>query len=1219
MTKFMRLRAAILTFLSMSFYTGCATMPAPGTAEKKSPGDGVFFREPSVGVLENHLQKSARDGDMFTLATLYEKTGRPEKAFRLYVKTIDAAQQSSELYWEGIGAAIGLVNIRRRVRSFESNLMPKLMEWSKQPGKLAPEALYQLRTLAFSFATKKGEVKASEALLRATGCITKWALTEPIGSDASGKKTQNRLLHHRVWPQMADAGEGRPPTPITDTTFKVCQITPQTFSSLASGTVMAKSALHLEKAMRIWLRLQSTFETRIHINEKRIYAQESQSRWLPETRWLSIWLPAGSHMVTVSAYSPEFTPAFSLSAITEAQHRVSADAASLPTSAQFAPREAQRLRLPEAQTDSAVLAQAIYFSWNVDPYKLEPLKKILKNEFPLHLLLQADYELSTPFTATETGMENARKLYKKAIDAFPALVDAAVYLAKNAQRKGRTEQAFGILTDAIAAMPDEPLLHLTLAQIAYEKEWIQASQDALGKAASIVGENCEIKQWRYAIALHRKDFQSTLELARKISACAASSSALATELTRKGDFFGAINAQKRIAALQPNSVIAQMDVALAMMRAGRNAAGIEKLKETMMRFPHAAEPPLHLIDAYMASEKSDEALALCSRQRSLPMRPELYRVCELALGQSAMSAYRVDGLKVVKQFIEDKTPVHSDFAWVLDRMVHKVDDYGSGVQLVHWIGYINSQDAVDEYGELHIPPGAMVLQARVIKPSLDVAYPTAVEHKSSLSLPNLEVGDFVEFETVSHMPLHGVFKGEFDTAPFYFRDFNSTFVRSELIVLAPRQFALQFDTRGDVPEPVIHMNDNIQVVTFRVRNQTPLRSEPGTPDAKEFLPSIRVTANGTRQAVCDWMNEQMYTSSQIIPALDHLLRKNSFNSRDKNNHQKAAAIFRWINDNIEDDSMLFEPVSYIFSRKRGSRVRLFQQMLAQLNIDTQLGLAMTAFDDHAPSEVTDIDRYTVPVVKLQDGTWVSFQDKYATMGTLPSELRFQPVLMLENCTLEKTTAGAAGRELSTVNASLSVDDNGNATGTVTQTVAGDTSAILRSLFENSKSKQRRIVEEHLLAALFPEAVLLKFSIENLNARHLPLIITFDVSISQFAPGTNKSRRMFLPMPIRFTQYTNGIANRALPLVLATYFNEKRTIKVKLPKGSRIVKLPDNRCEQSETTTASYCTNFSGSQNQMQIDLNAMVDIERVPAKNYTEFQEFTQTTEQMNSISIDIR
>ena len=68
--------------------------------------------------------------------------------------------------------------------------------------------------------------------------------------------------------------------------------------------------------------------------------------------------------------------------------------------------------------------------------------------------------------------------------------------------------------------------------------------------------------------------------------------------------------------------------------------------------------------------------------------------------------------------------------------------------LEHEILRIQSQEAIGEQAE-QAPPTGLVLHLRVIKPDGSVLEPEPVGGKQTLTMPHLEVGDYVEIEHIS--------------------------------------------------------------------------------------------------------------------------------------------------------------------------------------------------------------------------------------------------------------------------------------------------------------------------------------------------------------------------------------------------------------------------------------------------------------------------------------
>ena len=1179
----------------------------------------LYFTDIADAALEQQLIKRDTPGDRFLLATVYDDTGRPELALERYIETVEAARKSEALHWEGLAAAIALVEIRNRVRDFEERLTPWLITWSNQPGELAPEAVFQLKTLYFSFLQNTGNSSESNAVLASTGCITSWTIAGTFGADKKGQQSVKALNRLNVWPRTLDGGGGRPSLPVQDKEYSVCHITADPPMNQFSGTVVAKTTIRADQSGTFHFRLHGTADMRVWVNGHEVWAQRSEARWLPENRWFSVPLIQGGHEIRIEAYSPEYTPAFSLSVLTDRMEPVASGTDWRLSAHHAAPGAVHAMSVPAPQTESATLAKMHYDIWNVDPVSWLNPRVPRKQVIARLQLRRAEYEQMTPFNAFETGMENARSLYRDALQKNAHFVRAAMFLAEHEQRNGRIAEAIAMLESAIAVVPTEPLLHLTLLDFYYDNQWKQSAHHTLDELKKLVGTNCAVHNWEYALAVDDENYELAERASRKISQCAAASSVFATELARNGKFSEAATRIRQIAALQPDNLDLQLNVATTLSNAGHLRKSIAKLEETASKFPLDIQTRVLLLDAYLAAGEVKKAGKICEKGTLWPMNPDFFHICEIVTGKSAIQTYRIDGLQTVRAHLAEKTEVSTDFAWILDRMVYLVDDFGSGMQLTHWIGKVNSVDAVDAHGELDVPPGAEVLTARVIKPNLEVLYPTSVEYKSSISLPNLAVGDFIEFESLTHTPPHSIFPGGFDTEPFFFRDFQSTFVRSELIVIAPASVRMQYDLRGDAPQPEENHFDGIRTATFRARNIPPLSSEPSAPDPVEYLPSVRVTANASMDEYCHWLNRQLYGKSQPDPEIVRFIHAYILRDVGPDQDAKAAAIYNWIMANVADDMQWFEPASHIFSRRRGNRARLFVYMARLAGLKAELGIASTPWDDSTYTDIAQLNRYTVPVVKLPDNRWISLDQKYGPIGLIPTHLRNQPTLLPQSCTVEKMDMGQIPEDETTVDASLEVSSDGNATGTVTLSLIGDEAAYLRGELQKPTSQRRKLIETHLLSGHFPEAVLNTYTIHNESELQKPLIVECNIDVPDIIQNTDEGQHLNLPLTVDFTQFSSGESSRTLPLVLAAYQKARRFVHISLPPSMKVKKTPPNACIRIPAPQAGYCQKFSQGNQQLSVEMTADIHIDRVSPEHYSDYQQFLRTTEHMNSGQIDIR
>ena len=120
--------------------------------------------------------------------------------------------------------------------------------------------------------------------------------------------------------------------------------------------------------------------------------------------------------------------------------------------------------------------------------------------------------------------------------------------------------------------------------------------------------------------------------------------------------------------------------------------------------------------------------------------------------------------------------------------------------LEHEILRIQSQEEIGRESEQQQPTG-LVLRLRVIKPNGAQLEPEPVEGKPTLTMPNLEVGDYVEIEHITSEAGDGSKGKRYHGPTWFFREADKGYWRSEFVVITPKDKKLDIETRGTVPAP----------------------------------------------------------------------------------------------------------------------------------------------------------------------------------------------------------------------------------------------------------------------------------------------------------------------------------------------------------------------------------------------------------------------------------
>ena len=150
-----------------------------------------------------------------------------------------------------------------------------------------------------------------------------------------------------------------------------------------------------------------------------------------------------------------------------------------------------------------------------------------------------------------------------------------------------------------------------------------------------------------------------------------------------------------------------------------------------------------------------------------------------------------------------------------------------------------SQGAINQEAEQK-PPSGLVLRLRVIKANGRILEPEPVAGKPTLTMPNLEVGDYVEIEHVTKTEGDGDRGRRYRGPTWFFREKDKGYWRSEFVVLTPKDKPLEIETRGNVGEP---SRPSAAPTSSAAGASTRARRSPKEPDAPSRPSTSRACAS----------------------------------------------------------------------------------------------------------------------------------------------------------------------------------------------------------------------------------------------------------------------------------------------------------------------------------------------------------------------------------------
>ena len=288
---------------------------------------------------------------------------------------------------------------------------------------------------------------------------------------------------------------------------------------------------------------------------------------------------------------------------------------------------------------------------------------------------------------------------------------------------------------------------------------------------------------RIAARLHKLDPEAEIDLERALE---------------RRNFRAAIKELERLGKVRKDRRDITARIADLLARAGDSRESMAKLEAALQKKPQDPEARLALADARFArGDRSALARALVDAIHTGSDTGALRDAIELVDGMTELSPYRIDGKKVIAEYEAAKPDMPGTAARVLDYSTIWIHADGSARMLEHEILAIQSREAIQEQAEQR--PRGLLLKIRTIKSDGRVLDPEIVPNKETVTMPHLEVGDYIETETITSLRGDGQGGQRFEGPRWFFREEKIPYWRSEFITISPKNRPLDIEIGGEVP------------------------------------------------------------------------------------------------------------------------------------------------------------------------------------------------------------------------------------------------------------------------------------------------------------------------------------------------------------------------------------------------------------------------------------
>ncbi len=513
-----------------------------------------------------------------------------------------------------------------------------------------------------------------------------------------------------------------------------------------------------------------------------------------------------------------------------------------------------------------------------------------------------------------------------------------------------------------------------------------------------------------------------------------------------------------------------------------------------------------------------------------------------------LEPYRIDAAKIIKAYEASGAEMEGNAARVLDYSTLWVHPDGSSRMLEHELIRIQSQEAIGKMTEQKLPDG-LLLKMRVIKKDGAILEPELVSGKQTATMPHLELGDYIETESITNKGGDGQLGQRYLGPHWFFREADVAYWRSEFVVIAPRDKPLTIETRGDVPAPVVKEDGPLVIRRWRVDKSPAAPEEPSSAPIQEFLPSVRVgwgiTLADHLQRLVDAVSDELPRDPRIVRIAQQIV------GGETREAERARKLYRWVLGNVEEGRE--SDGRRVVIGKSGNRASGFVYLCRTLGIPVETAVSKDKLNPPPLGVISEAEQFDDFVVRVGGAKpeWLTVRDKFAPYGYLPAGLRGQPAYRLIPGTPKETTTTHGASDGIVYEGSGEIHGDGTAAIELAQTFVGQAAMGLRAGLEQLPPAQLHdAIEGKLLAQAIPGARLGKVSVENQADLDQPIVMRMSVEVSDFTRRRGSDLVLAPPFPIRISQIAR-LPHRQTPLLLGEPTYARVRLSFKLPAGAKI--------------------------------------------------------------------
>lgn len=719
--------------------------------------------------------------------------------------------------------------------------------------------------------------------------------------------------------------------------------------------------------------------------------------------------------------------------------------------------------------------------------------------------------------------EQAMQILRDLSEQAPQMSAAPMQLIAGTVAQNQSQEAFNLWKSYRHQLPENADAYKLQADLAHALDWNELSNAYLKKAAQDRPLVCSLAAQTLSRDFASHDYKPFESLPEAIRACPAVIRAYAKQMgdSDPSDRERWTKAMAALSQRYPNDISLKLD-AMTHMAETDPAAAAEQFSDLIDRAQNAIIPNfdtvrvLNLIDVVRAYGEEARADKLIEKLVQLEPANEAYRVLDWHnKDERPLHELRRDGKAIIRDYLKQQSNgAHQEDGnalVILDYAATKMYPNGAKLGLTHIISRVLSKEGKNEIGEVYLPSGASVLKIQTIKSeSLQTFQPENIDFKSSVTAPNLSVGDFVEVEYLTYEPPHSNVKGRVVTDPFFYASAQNPILRSEFVFEYPKTWNVDIVVSGPPDTVTQSCTDNDEVtrcVAYR-ENIPFFVSEPNAPSDYDIIPNIQVSHDWGWDAIKRALSETISRQTRQTPYI-HQFYAQIPQPPSESVREKARSIYDYVLANIEESQETHasdaESATRTVSRGVGSRLLLIKSLYDIAGIPNYFALvrSVAAPIDSEKHPVLYDDAYaTYLIADTETGpAYIDPSENFIPFDYLPTYLQGQKVIPIpQDRDAFISRRDSAEQMRPEIRIAYDIRADGTASAQSVEVMRGARGVNMRAFLTSLQGDdmRTRLVIQNSLARNYGRVELTKLDHANLDDNNKDLTLFYDFDIADFA-------------------------------------------------------------------------------------------------------------------------